>query len=78
MRSNARIRRVADFLSASLGDLLRGTMPDDERHDDGSRLDHFLAELDVGLLLTFDALLKDKNVNTTERDAGQTIISVRP
>jgi hypothetical protein len=53
-------------------------MPDDERHDDGSRLDHFLAELDVGLLLTFDALLKDKSVNTTERDAGQTIISVRP
>lgn len=28
----------------------------------GSRLNHLLAEFDVGLLLTFDALLKDSNV----------------
>src|SRR5690554_3263303 len=28
----------------------------------GSRLNHLLAEFDVGLLLTFDALLKERNV----------------
>lgn len=45
----------------------------------GPRLNHLLAEFDVGLLLTFDALLKDKNVThaATRLNITQSALSAR-
>lgn len=52
-------------------------MPADMRRR--PRLNHFLAEFDVGLLLTFDALLKDKNVThaATRLNITQSALSAR-
>ena len=45
----------------------------------GPRVNHLLAEFDVGLLLTFDALLKDKNVThaATRLNITQSALSAR-